>query len=185
MLEGAKREAAKNKPPTKKAQSLTQQEIHSIIDKTIWKHGNGIIGPDPDLIMWRTVVRLYTYYKTFCRWDGFQQLTTENITFHEDHVSIEFKRSKNDQFYSGTYSLLAVLPGSPYCPKLIYSTYFTVMNFKCSGIENLNCRILKTKTVVRPKPKEKLCYSNSARDTKQLLFSIGFVGKYSEKSFKV
>ena len=96
LLEGAKREAAKQKPPTKKAPSLSQQKIHSIIDKTLWKDGPGVIGDSPDLATWRTC------YKCFCRWSCYQQLTPNDV-------------AKNDQFYSGSFSFLSVIPGSPYC----------------------------------------------------------------------
>ena len=79
LLEGAKREAASRKPTTKKAPCLSQEEMHQIIDKTLWKNGPGVIGPDPDLVVWRTVVKLYTYYKTFCRWNCYDQLTSRDL----------------------------------------------------------------------------------------------------------
>ena len=186
LVEGAKREAAKRKPPTKKAPSLTQQEIHSIIDQTLWKDGPGVIGASPDLLTWRTVVRLYTCYKCFCRWSCYQQLTPNDVTFHADHVSIEFRYAKNDQFYSGSFSFLSVIPGSPYCPGLIFSSYITVMKFSRDlSVEFLNCRVLRSKEIYRAKPSEKLSYSNSSKDTKTLLASLGLHGNYSEKSFKV
>ena len=156
MIEGAKREAAEKKPPVKKSSSLTQDEVHKILDQTIWKQGPGILDPQPDLSMWRTVTRLYTYYKTFCRFDCYQQLTTGDLAFSADHVSIEFKRAKNDQFYAGSICLLSILPGSPYCPQLVYSSYLKVMKFKEGGGDFLNCRVLKSKNLYRAKGSEKL-----------------------------
>ena len=67
LIEGAKREAAQRKPPIKKATSLTADQMHLLIDQTIWENGVGILGAVPNLIQLRTVVRIYTYYKTFCR----------------------------------------------------------------------------------------------------------------------
>ena len=185
ILEGAKREAAARKSRTKKAPSFSQQDIHKIIDSTIWKQGVGTIGPKPDLVLWRTVVRVFTYYKTFCRFNCYQQLSASDVTFYPDHICIEFKKAKNDQFYNGTFSLLSALPNSPYCPKLIYSSFFKVMGFLGTSSEFLNCRILTSKNISRSKPTEKLCYSNSIRDTKNMLQSIGFEGNFSSKSFKV
>ena len=49
----------------------------------------------------------------------------------------------------------------------------------------LNCRILRSKEVVRAKGKEKLSYSNSCRDTKAVLAFMGLEGAFTEKSFKV
>ena len=185
VLEGAKREAAERKPTTKKAPTLSQSEVHHLIDQTIWRNGPGKIGPNPDLIVWRTVVCLFVCYKTFCRFSCYQQLTSKDIEIFENHISVEFKHAKNDQFYNGTFSLLAALDGSPYCPKLIVSSYFQVMGFSRMQTEYLNCRILNSKNNSRAKPGERLCYSNSNKDNKNVLHSVGLTKKYSEKSFKV
>ena len=146
VLDGAKREAAENKPRVKKSSSISQSEMHQLIDKILWRNGVGVLGPDPNLMEWRTVVRLYTYFKCFCRFDCYQQLMTENFSFNEDHVCIEFRRAKNDQFYGASYSLLSALPESPYCPKLIFESYFSVMKFALNSADFLNCRILTTKS---------------------------------------
>ena len=119
------------------------------------------------------------------RFDCYQQLTTGDLAFSADHVSIEFKRAKKDQFYAGSICLLSILPGSPYCPQLVYSSYLKVMKFKEGGGDFLNCRVLKSKNLYRAKGSEKLSYSNSSRDTKVLLQLIRFKGNFTEKSFKV
>ena len=102
VLEGAKREAAKSKQKVRKPSYLSQDQIHDIIDRTIWKNWVGQIGQAPDLSMWRTVTRIYTMFMCFCRWDCYQELTTQDVTFHEDHVCLQFTRAKNDQFFAGS-----------------------------------------------------------------------------------
>jgi hypothetical protein len=183
LLTGAKREASERKGGVKKADTLSQKAVHQVFDKVIWKYGPGVIGQAPNLADWRTAVRLYTYYKTFCRWDCYSQLLTKDITFSEDHVQIHFAKAKNDQFYAGTYCLLSYLPDSQYCPGLIYRSYFTVMKFTQIDTEFLNCRVLTSKKT-RAKPEEKLSYTSSLETSKKLLQSLGFQGKFSEKSFK-
>jgi hypothetical protein len=135
------------------------------------------------LANWRTVVRLYSYYKCFCRFDFYSQLTLSDILLEHDHGQITFNRAKKDQFYSGSYCLLSNLPNSPYCPRLVFKSYFSVMNFTGVGVEYLNCRVLNSKKL-RAKPTEKLSYSTSLETSKKLLSSLGLEGNFTEKSFK-
>ena len=96
LLTGAKREASERKSGVKKAATVSSEVVHEIMDTVLWKHGIGIIGPDPNLANWRTVVRLYSYYKCFCRFDCYSQLTFSDIQFEQDHVQITFNRAKKD-----------------------------------------------------------------------------------------
>ena len=118
--------------------------LNWLLDKTIWKQGPGVIDPNADLAQWRTGIRILTYYKTFCRFSCYEQLTTKDVTFFEDHVSVEFRKAKNDQMYNGSFSLLSKLPCSPYCPYLIFASFFEVMSFSGVNLDYLNCRILKS-----------------------------------------
>ena len=183
LLTGAKREASERKCKVKKADIVSSEVVHEIIDKVLWKHGVGTVGTDPNLADWRTVVRLYTYYKSFCRFDCYSQLTLSDIDFTEDYVQITFVRAKNNQFYSGSYCLLSNLPDSPYCPRLVFKSYFSVMKFTGTGVEYLNCRILNSR-ILSAKPTEKLSYTSSLESSKKLLASMGLEGNFSEKSFK-
>ena len=68
ILQGAKREASARKAGVVKADTVSPEVVHQMIDKVMWKGGTpGEIGPAPNLADWRTATRLYTYYKTFCR----------------------------------------------------------------------------------------------------------------------
>ena len=67
LLEGAIREAAERKGPIKKADSLDKEQVHKLVRAVLWPKGPGVVDGSVNLSDWRTLVRLYTYYKTFCR----------------------------------------------------------------------------------------------------------------------
>ena len=101
VLSGAKREAAERRGPVQKADVLSQKQIHTVVDQ-LWKKGVGVIDTDVKLSTWRTVVRIYTTFKTLCRNDCYTELLSSDIIFAEDHVQLNFARAKNDQFYEGS-----------------------------------------------------------------------------------
>ena len=105
----------------------------------------------------------------------------------QDHVQINFCEANNDQFYEGSISILANLPNQPaYCPNVILSCYFRVMSFSHQGLEYLNCRVrFCKKDGLQSLPTFALAYTSSLSESRQLFSSLGFVGKFSEKSYKV
>ena len=58
-------------------------------------------------------MRWYVMYRTWCRWDGYAELKSENVTIDNEAVTMYFVRAKNDQYYSGTTCILQ---------KILYST---------------------------------------------------------------
>ena len=110
-----------------------------------------------------------------------------DIILEEDHVQLSFARSKNDQYYDGSITILASLPEQPKnCPKVIFATYFKAMSFKQTGVEFLNCRLQFTKKFgVQALPHLSLAYSTSLVESRKLCHALGFEGNFSEKSYKV
>ena len=186
LLSGAKREAAERKEPVKKAQVLSQEQIHQIVD-LLWKKGVGVIDSEVSLTTWRAVVRIYMMYKTLCRNDCYNHILSSDVIFAEDHVQINFCKAKNDQFYEGSISILANLPNQlAYCPNVILSSYFKVMSFTQQGLEYLNCRLrFSKKAGLQSLPNFSLAYTSSLTESRELCSSLGFVGNFSEKSYKV
>ena len=180
LLEGASRDAAKKRGPTKKAATLSEDETKSILQSTFWPKGS-IVFPNTSLKDWRTGVKLYTFYVTVCRWDCYMKLSPASFTFNEDHVMIVYESAKNDLYYSGSTSVIAYNQGSPLCPYLIYKTYFQIMGFEELSTEKLNCRL---KPNGQPNRKLALSYGASLKDTKELLARHGHVEGFSEKSLK-
>ena len=180
LLDGASREAAKTKRPVKKAATLDQESLREVLIRTMWPSGSEW-SPSNCLKDWRTSVKLFTYYKTLCRFDGYMKLTPCSFTFEDTHLIISFSSAKNDQMYNGSISVLAYTPGDLLCPLLVFKTYFKMMNFALNASENLNCRLSRTGM---SRPTTRLSYGSSLADTKELLKRFGHLANFSEKSFK-
>ena len=180
LLEGASRDAAKKRGPTKKAATLSEDETKDMLRSTFWPVGT-TVSPNTSLKDWRTGVKLFTFYATVCRWDCFMKLSPASFTFNEDHVIIVYDSAKNDLYYSGSTSVIAYNQGSLLCPYLIYKTYFQMMGFEGLSSEKLNCRL---KPNGKPNKKLPLSYGASLKDTKELLARHGHEAGFSEKSLK-
>ena len=180
LVEGAMRSAAKRKGNVSKVETIEEGKIKEILRKTFWPYSNDSI-PNSDKKAWRIGVRLYTYYKSFCRFDCYKRLGPTSFKFENDHVKINFPKAKNDQMYQGSMSIIASLPGDKLCPKLVYKTYFDVMGFKGIPEEIMNCRFDRRGQVKRSLL---LSQSSSSQETKEFLKSHGLEGKFSEKSLK-
>ena len=127
LLDGALREASKRRGSVKKADTLDEATLKEILIKTFWPNGSQEV-PSQSLKDWRTATKLYTYYKTMCRFDGWNKLTLGSFTFYEDHLIISFENSKNDQYYNGRTSVLGYISGDLLCPYLIFKYYLMLWN---------------------------------------------------------
>ena len=125
-------------------------------------------------------MRLFTYYFSLCRWDCYSKLTMNSIEFQADYLTIFYETRKNDKHYTGSSTILQYRGQDLLCPKLIYRTYFNIMKF-ANGTDFLNCRLTWKATSARPTTK--LSYSQSLKETKELLKRFGY-NDASEKSFK-
>ena len=88
--------------------------------------------------------------------------------------------NNNKIIFKGTCSVLKYKPGDSLCPRLIFNTYFTIMNFKSSE-DILNCRL--TRNGKEARPHTKLSYSQSLKDSKTIMKRFG-IADISKKSFK-
>jgi hypothetical protein len=59
----------------KQQSDVGQSQIHQVVD-LLWKKGIGVLDKSISLATWRTIVRIYTMYKTLCRNDCFGQLVS-------------------------------------------------------------------------------------------------------------
>lgn len=184
LLEGAIRKAAKRRGIKKKASTLSRDKVCSILTETFWPTSQTST-PNSSLWAWRTGTRLYTYYRTLCRFDCYSKLQPKHFEFQEDCVVVTFISAKNDQLYNGSLSFIAKKPGDLLCPAVVYRTYFNIMRLQANdSLAFLNCRIRTFKGVTTSKTHEPLSYTSSLQDTKKLLASHGLVGTFGEKSFK-
>ena len=80
----------------------------------------------------------------------------------------------------GSSSILKYKPGDSLCPRLIFQSFFSIMNFK-SPEDILNCRLTRDGRTARPHTK--LSYCQSLKDSKTIMRRFG-ITDISEKSFK-
>lgn len=179
LFDSAMRKASKVRGPVKKAATFSEENIKSLLRTIFWPRSSPNF-PNKSLKDWRTAVRLYTYYMTLCRFDCYSKLTLSSFKFKEDHVLISYSTRKNDQLYTGSTSVLKYRANDLLCPRLVYQTYFQLMKFS-EPSDILNCRL--TRNGMESSPKMKLSYSQSLKDSKELLEQYG-VKEVSEKSFK-
>ena len=179
LIAGAKRKAAKDKAPTRKADSISKTQIHKILKSVFYENTN------PNWIDCRTAMKIFVMYKTFCRFDCYSQLTTNSIKISSDCVEIVFDRSKNDQFYAGSHTYLAAIPNSDFCPVKIFKRFLNLFNFKTEKLAYLNCRIRTVGGVSSALQEKQLSYTTSLENSKALLEKLNIKGKFSEKTFKV
>ena len=179
LIEGAKREAAARRRKTLKADSISKTQMCMIVE-------NILFAEKPNPIEVRTAMRWYVMYRTWCRWDGYAELKSENVTIDNEAVTMYFVRAKNDQYYSGTTCTLQIMGDENIlCPRRVLLRYYSVLGYSGKGDEYLNCRIAWRKGKLIPKFKEKLGYTTSLENTKTLMNKFHITGRFSEKSLKV
>ena len=179
LIEGAKREAAARKKKTLKADSISKAQMSAIVESVLF-------ADKVNQIEARTVMRWYVMYRTWCRWDGYAELKTEDVTIDNEAVTMYFIRAKNDQYYSGTTCTLQIMGDSNIlCPRRVIKRYYSLLGYSGMGEEYLNCRIAWREGKQVPKFKEKLGYTTSLENTKTLIHKFQMEGNFSEKTFKV
>lgn len=108
---------AQKKEKVKKADSLSSQQIHNIIDNVFWKYGKNI-PTGKKLVDWRTTLKIFTMYKTFCRWDCYSKLTIEKVSIGQEAVTLSFSSAKTDQV-------------SKHCRNVIFHQFFSIFFVVC------------------------------------------------------
>ena len=184
VLTGAKREAAERKNKTEKATCLSKEEILKIVSGILFEEKKE--DHEINKVKARSAFRMWLMYRSWCRFDCYQRLTTNDIHMDNESVTIYFSKAKNDQYYAGSTCTLKILGKEhKFCPKAVIDKYFKIMGFSRTGVEYLNCKIgiRKKKQVARAK--ESVSYTTALDDDKELAIAFGIDGKISEKSFKV
>ena len=187
IMQSFKRKLSESKKPTKKGTLYKIDNFKPIIDKEILPFQD-----NPERINschFRSVFRAIILYFTFCRFSDFKDLCDQDFIDHGDFIEIVFKKSKNDQYYKGSNSILTVNENSSICPVFLTKLYFKKfgLNFFQAGFERnyVNFRIVN-KNSSRRIPKTKLSNSNATKNTKKLLNSYNVnAQKFTEKSMKI
>ena len=184
-----KRELAKSKQPVRKANLFQISVFEPIIQKEILEHIDDLY--KINATHFRSIFRAIIIYFTFCRFSDFRQLTDSNFEDLGDSILVTFPKSKNDQYYQGTTSVLPEKIGSKLCPVKITRLYFQrfKLNFKNAKVipaAFVNFRIAKREGYHVRIPGKTLCATNATKCTRELLKKYNIDGdKFTEKSMKV
>jgi hypothetical protein len=120
-LSAAKRLAAEQRPPVKKAAEISFQEILDMVRLAVSPHLD-----DPgriNAIDFRCVVKTVIIYYTFCRFADYRHLQAKHVELCGEDLLITFPKAKNDQFHNGQSTILKA-NGSEICPVRIVKLYF-------------------------------------------------------------
>ena len=121
-------------------------------------------------------------YSTMCRFVDFNFLKVKHFVFHDTHVEVTFPSSKNDQFFEGSKSIIAIQSDNDTCPVKIIKLYFDMFHLWRNPEFYLNFRLYSKSW--RVQGRFRLTYSNAVSNVKKLLSKHDIKIKYSEKSCK-
>ena len=126
-------------------------------------------------------------YCTFCRFEDFSRLTTQDFSDQGDHIHIVFEHRKNDQFGDNSWSVISARQGSDFCPVNLFRLYFRCFGLDFGqGNKFVNFRLNKRASRHVPMTSVSLSQSNATIYSRKLLTKHGFDGnKFTEKSMKV
>ena len=187
VIKSFKRKLSENRKPTKKGTLYEIDHFKLMIEKEIYPYRDDL--DKVNSCHFRSIFRAVFIYFTFCRFSDFKELCDQDFTDHGDFIEIKFKKSKNDQLFKGTNSILTTNTDSVLCPVTLTRLYFKKFNlfFFSPGFNSnfINFRI-KSKTSSIRIPNSKLSESNATKNTKKLLkiYNID-ANKFTEKSLKI
>ena len=191
ILNSFKRKLSETKAPVKKGLLCPIDHFKSIIQHEIVPYVKSPHNINP--IKFRSLFRAIFIYFTFCRFDDFHDLRDQDFVNHGDFLEVNFRKSKNDQFYQGTNSILVPSNDPILCPVRITHLYFVKfnLNFQGSSFKKkfVNFRIQNKNGKVTPLTDVMLSQSNATKYTKQLLVEYNvpatIVERFTEKSLKI
>ena len=123
----------------------------------------------------------------YIRYSDYSLLTEADIEDRGDHIRINFVRTKQDQFYSGTKSYLPLV-GGKFCPVTLYRLYAQQFHFNFgpqgSRMKYLNFMVYNCNGIIKPKYHKSLSYGAAMNGMKEILAKYGIRKAYTENSFK-
>jgi hypothetical protein len=144
MLTGAKRQAAEDRLPVRKAPEVSLQLLQKLTETFLLPYQENIY--KAPIFRLRTVVRLTVEYYTFCRLADYVKLQARHVERRGEDLKILFPTSKNDQYHNGQRTVVAA-NRSPTCPVRPIKLYFQRLGFRFGADggdkRHLHCRIRK------------------------------------------
>jgi hypothetical protein len=144
MLVGAKRKAAENRQPVKKAPEVTLRLLQTMVEKYVLQYQDNIY--KAPIYRLRTVTQLVVEYYTFCRLADYSKLQAQHVELRGNDMKILFPTSKNDQYHNGQRTVITA-NGSATCPVRVLRLYYQRLGFRFGAAGGdtryLHCRIRK------------------------------------------
>jgi hypothetical protein len=185
ILEGAKRLAAKDRPPVKKAGEVTLLELKAIVEKYM---PVGLENGQGDVYKMRTVTRIVVEYFTMCRGADYRQLQVKHLKKIGADIEIYFPSAKNDQHHQGNSTMLRA-NGSVLCPVRVLKMYLWRLGIQIGeptqGNFYLHGRIRKVAGRWIPDPAV-ASMALATEGLREILGEMDMVGRgITDKSFKM
>ena len=182
-----RREEARKRPKIKKPHLFPIDTLNHIISVVVSPFE--LCPWEIDVTEFRALVRGIIYYYTFCRFSDYIILKDADFTDMIHYITIDFRHSKNDQFFQGSLSVIAARPDDPCCPVRLIRLYFQRfdLNFAKQGPSKgyVNFRVAKYGGHYRALHNTRLGLSTATSQFRSLLSKYGYEGqKFTEKSFK-
>ena len=182
-----KRKVASTRKPVKKAVLFDALTLNKLIGSIILPHQEELY--KIKVSDFRAIVRGIVIYHSFCRFSDYTQLMDTDLDDQGSHIVINFKKSKNDQYYEGSTSFIPSR-SNEFCPVTILRLYYQRFQLRFKGHNSsgkfINFRVEKRNGYHSALPNTKLGVSSATAQMRTLLDEHGFPGKsYTEKSFKV
>ena len=161
--------------------------LNVLIDKVILPHESELY--KIKVAEFRAIARGLVMYFSFCQFSDYSQLKDTDLDDQGSHIVVNFKKSKNDQYYEGS-SCFIPARDSPCCPVKILRLYYRRFHLHFKGHESsnifLNFRVAKRHGYHLAIANTKLAVNTATSQMRSLLNKHGFPGNsYTEKSFKV
>ena len=149
------------------------------------------LGPDADLVTWRTIWRLNVEYYTLCRFSEVNPLQTQDLKFvdvPEASITLQIRKSKTDQLRLGETKHLYCAPEHPeLCPVRLTRQYLLRLARHQPGsvyTGSLQPRVKKCPKlkIQIPLPTTVIAYSSCLEESKNLMCKLGIPGRFGEHS---
>jgi hypothetical protein len=180
-IEAAKRRAAENKEPARKAVEAPQDAIEKLLAEFVRPYWDGEGRADPYHL--RTVMRAVIVRYTFCRFNCYNKLRACDVQDKGDCMVLHFTSAKNDQMHKGSMSYVV---NEEAVKTIRFASRELGLRLGDQNDKNfLNCALHKGKDRVSIVQGRNVRYSNSTSALRKLLEQVGIDPTgMTDKSFK-
>jgi hypothetical protein len=179
-IEAAKRRAAEQKGPARKAGELPEDVLDILRERLVKPDAKGRY----DLAVVRTLLRVTVVKYTFCRFNCYDKLRACDVEDRGDSIRITFSSAKNDQMHRGSVSYIVKEDAVEFI-----RFAFRQLGFRMGEADDkayLNCRIHRTKKRQVVIGHRRVSYTHATKMLRNMLTEVGIEAQtVTDKSFKM